>query len=684
MGKAIRNKLCLVAVLLAMLAATVFMGFMPVNTAYAAESNTGNNFDNTAVTDDLAEYGLSQFVYNKHGTIRFVTLAEYCFSANALNAEHYALYVYLYNPARLEISERQGANTINIAVAYDENGTPLDYANLPLKLCGGATGKYSKLLYKYRIIDEDGVLLKNARMQDGAGKFRRYDIAGVQLWETGANNARDYGVGGTYKFTGYAKGYGADENAENNLLCSVEDLETVKLNVKHTFYRTKTSSKGAGYQNQLDTVYFAVPKRLFDTYGRLQRIKAEWYEYKTKDIVVTSNHNFYDKAFAWLGKQTGAFDKFGMTEYNDEIYYSLGQNAGDAGGGMNMAAWGWNLGSGYLHVPAPALYYLFKTENISEYDPYADITENGGITSNALYNWIKNYNKSFDKGTLPIKDGTISADLFTDDIDDYRKVDTQYGKIQNGYCYYDFDADIDLQTLTSWNETKPSFWDNWINWGLWNAMTGNIPQEESRTLAPIYTLKAGDLDGTDKEVSERLLINPHDISALRDYYNEAITVDTSTADEEKIVVLFRFATSDYYSAAVDIIELGKGFLWSDKHTTGQAYRAWESVFLDFDIIQLSFQKDGAYTVIPAVSDPIDIVNAITPPVHIPDGLEWWQILLIVLGVIVALILLAPLLPTIISFLFKLIVWIFKGLWWLISAPFRLIKMIVEKIKEKRQ
>ena len=77
-------------------------------------------------------------------------------------------------------------------------------------------------------------------------------------------------------------------------------------------------------------------------------------------------------------------------------------------------------------------------------------------------------------------------------------------------------------------------------------MTGNIPQEESRTVAPIYTLKADDLNGTDEEVSERLLINPHDVSALRDYYNEAITVDTLTADEEKVVVLFRFATSDYY------------------------------------------------------------------------------------------------------------------------------------------
>lgn len=610
----IKHGLCLFFALFVLMTTAVFAGFTPVNTVLAAE-NTENNFDDTAVTDDLSEYDLSQFVYDKNGSIQFVTLAEYCFSASALNMENYALYVYIYNPARLAISERQGANTVNMAIAYDEDGNPCDYANVPLKLCGIATGDYSKLLYKFRIIDEDGAILRNARTHESDNGYRRYDIAGIQLWETGADNARDYGVGGTYKFTGYAKGYGTDQNAENNLLCSVEELETVKLNVRHTYYRTKTSSKGAGYQNQLDTVYFAVPKRLFDTYGKLQRIKAEWYEYKTKDIVATSNQDFYDKAYPWLGRQTGAFDQFGMTEYNEEIYYSLGQNAGDAGGGMNMAAWGWNLGSGYLHVPAPALYYLFKTDNISEYDPYADIVENGGITSNALYEWIKGYDKTYENGTLPVKDGTISADLFADDIDEYRKIDTQYGKIQKGYSYYDFDADVDLQTLS--------------------------------------------------------------------IYNEAITVDTSTADEEKVVVLFRFATSDYYSAAVDIIELGKGFLWSDKHTSGQVYRAWESVFLDFDIIQLSFQKDGAYTVIPAVSDPIDIVNDITPPVYIPDGLEWWQILLIVLGVIVGLFLLIMFFPAIIGFIGKLIVWIFKGLWWLISAPFRLIKTIIEKIKEKR-
>ena len=129
----------------------------------------------------------------------------------------------------------------------------------------------------------------------------------------------------------------------------MEYLETITLDVKHTFYRTQTSSKGAGYQNQLDTVYFAVPQRFFDTYGKLQRIKAEWYEYKTKDIVVTSNQEFYDQAYPHIGEYIGY-------NHNDSVL-SLGQQAGDGGGGVMVAKWGWNLGNNYLHVPADALYY---------------------------------------------------------------------------------------------------------------------------------------------------------------------------------------------------------------------------------------------------------------------------------------------------------------------------------------
>ncbi len=659
-------------------AVVVFFGVVfsaTPNLAYAQE--TGNAFDKTNVLDDLQSstingqpFDITDYPYDESKDIQVINFVEYCYSFRKNKQGNYGLYIYLYNPKGLNLSTNSKSNKIQVAVSYDENGNAKDYAKLSLEFCSKSEGsQYKNLFYKYKIVDSK---VNGTTFVDRVNSHeRRYDVSGVEILTYGNSNAIDYHVGGTYIFTGYAEGCGPDESEKSTLACSVKYLETVSLDVKHTFYRTKTSVKGAGYQNQLDTVYFAVPQRFFDLYGKLQRIKAEWYEYKTNDIVVTSNQNFYDKAYPWIGRQTGNFDQYGMTVYNKDIGISLGQNAGDAGGGMNMAKWGWNLGSGYLHIPAPALYYLFKTDNISAYDPYADIVENGGVSSNALYDYIINYNKTYNKGTLPIKDGTISADLFADDIDDYRKMDTEYGKIQNGYSYYDFDADVDLQKLSSWNESNPSFWDNWINWGLWDAMFGKVPQEEGRTISPIYTLKASDLVGSDSEVAERLLINAADVKELRNYYNDAVTV-SSVDDEKKTVVLFRFATSDYYSAEVDIMELNKGFLGSDKHTKGQAYRAWESVFFDFDIIQLTFYRDGNYKVIPVVSSPIDIVNGITPPVQF-DEPDWWMIIIGILLIILLVIFLWPIMPHIV-----------KAIIWVLSLPVKAVKALIDSVKKRRE
>lgn len=658
-----KNRLVLWLILLV----TVFGAVITAAPCIAFAAGTPLSFDSTDVLDDLTSstdsgqaFDLKDYPYDESKQVQIINFVEYCYSYKANMRNNYGLYVYIYNPQGLNISTTSKSNKIQMATKYDADGNPSDYAKFDLQfLSKSEESNYKNLFYKFKVVDKaiDGKTFA----QRVNSNERRYDVSGVELMTYGANNATGYPVNGTYIFTGYAAGYGPDANAKSTLASKVEYLETVSLDVKHTFYRTKTSVKGAGYQNQLDTVYFAVPQRFFDTYGKLQRIKAEWYEYKTNDIVVTSHQDFYDKAYPYLGIQTGEFDQFGMTKYNKDIYYSLGQNAGDAGGGMNMAKWGWNLGSGFLHVPTPALYYLFKVGNIEEYDPYADIVSIGGVESNALYEYIKNYDKSFNKGTLPIKEGTISADLFADDIDDYRKLDTEYGKIQNGYSYYDFDADVDLQKLTSWQEGNPSFWDNWINWGLWDAMFGKIPEEESRTVSPIYTLKDGDLSGTDTEIAERLLINANDVNALKTYH-------TAAKNNDCVTVLFRFATSDYYSAAVDIMELGKGFLGSDKYTEGQAYRAYESVFLDFDIIQLTFNKDGVYKVIPTVSSPIDVVNAITPPVQMPDDTPWWVKLLSVLLVILLLVLIV-----------KLLTFIFKKI-----SQDRKIKKTVEKHSEKKE
>lgn len=658
---------------------TAFLAFVVVfgivfsaipNIAYAAASET--EFEKTSVFEDLTSstvngkpFDIKDYPYDESKQAQVINFVEYCYSYKANMRSNYGLYVYIYNPQGLNLSATSKSNKIQMAVRYDEDGNPSDYAKFGLQfLSKSETADYKNLFYKFKVVDK---AIDGKTFADRVNcNERRYDVSGVELMTYGQNNATDYPVNGTYIFTGYAAGYGPQANSKSTLASKVEYLETVSLDVKHTFYRTKTSVKGAGYQNQLDTVYFSVPKRFFDTYGKLQRIKAEWYEYKTNDIVVTSNQDFYDKAYPWLGIQTGEFDQFGMTKYNKDIYYSLGQNAGDAGGGMNMAKWGWNLGSGFLHVPAPALYYLFKVGNISEYDPYADVVSIGGVESNALYEYIKNYDKSFNKGTLPIKEGNISAELFADDVDEYRKLDTEYGKIQQGYSYYDFDADVDLQKLSSWQEGNPSFWDNWVNWGLWDAMFGKIPEEESRTVSPIYTLKDSDLSGANTEIADRLLINANDVNALKTYH-------TAAKNDDCVTVLFRFATSDYYSAAVDIMELGKGFLGSDKYTKGQAYRAYESVFLDFDVIQLTFNRDGVYKVIPVVSSPIDVVNAVTPPVQMSDEIPWWQIVLGVILLILLLMLLFPVLP-----------YLVKGIVWLVCLPFKAIGKLWKSGEQRRE
>lgn len=659
-----RIMLCIVAT--AMVLCTVVF---PVQSTFAYGLTSGVNYDNTNVLDDLKSstvngqaFNINNYPFNENGQLKVIDFVEYCYSYRANQRTNYGLYLYIYNPQGLNLSTDSKRNKVQMAVKYNSYGDATDYVKFDLQFCNKSTdSNYKNLFYKFKVVDKK--VNEKTFAERVNSNERRYDVSGVELLTYGANNATDYAVNGTYKLTGFAEGYGPDANAKSTLKCDVKYLETIELEVKHTFYRTSTSSKGAGYQNQLDTVYFAVPNRFFESYGTLQRIKAEWYEYKTKDIVVTSNKDFYDKASPYIGVQTGAFDQWGMTVYNESIGISLGQDAGSAGD-MNIAKWGWNLGSGYLHVPAPALYYLFKVGNISEYDPYATITSNGGVESNDLYNYILSYNKTYNSGT--VKDGTVSADLFESDIDDYRKLDTEYGKIQQGYSYYDFDADVDLQKLSAWSETSPSFWDNWITWGLWDAMTGDIPQETSKTLSPIYKLKDSDLVGTNAAICDNLFVNANDVDALKAYYAKAKLNDCS-------VVLFRFATSDYYSAPVDIIELKGGFLWSDKHTKNEAYRAWESVFMDFDIIQLSFQKDGDLTVIPVVSSPIDVVDGITPPVDLDDESNWWKILLGIILLVVLLIILFPILP-----------WIIKFVFWIICLPFKAIGALFKAVKKRRQ
>ena len=92
--------------------------------------------------------------------------------------------------------------------------------------------------------------------------------------------------------------------------------------------------------------------------------------------------------------------------------------------------------------------------------------------------------------------------------------------------------------------------------------------------------------------------------------------------------------------------------------------------MNFDIIELTFlDKDGIYTVIPAVSNPMDIYSdSNVPKVENPGLSELLKIILAILALIVLLVILMPILPYIVKFVV-----------WLILLPFKLIGAIFKGI-----
>lgn len=597
-------------------------------------------YDRSSIEDDLRDVDISAYPADENGRhflMDEVGFMEYGYSERSFIVDNYfGIYLYVYNPTEREVSTRAGANVVNMATAYDAEGEPTNYENVPITVLD-CTDNHR--FYKFRITDGAAVYERAHAYAQAHGGVRRYDIAGIQLWFTGDQNATDsFTERGeksvTYRCTGYAAGCGEDNNEESTLDIERDKLESVELDVQHTFWRTQTSSLGAGHQNQLDTVYFTVPQRFFDEYGELQRILAEWWEYKTKPLLVTSNMDWYNGVIDYMGTP---LPQHGTQYYDENLVYAFGVGHNDliGGAGVSYEGTSWNINATRdvnIHPgdPMQTLYLLFNTDgaSISSYDPKADIVSSGGVSTNALEEYIFGYDNTFDSGTLNIKDGqVISADLFEEDIDESRKVDNERGKIQMGYSYYDFDVSEDVQEIVSWADGDPSWWDNWNEFGFWESLFGNIPEEAGRSFAPIYIPKEEDFAGTAEEIADRLMCQVSDVERLRAAYET----------EDEVLVLFRFATSDYYAEEADLIDYSQSSFGNARIRQGEAYIAQESVFLNFDVIQLTFNDSGDMTIIPVVANPIDIIDPITPPPDFSNENYWtlvWWLVGIALGSVV--------------------------------------------------
>ena len=657
--KYLLRRALLAAVLLVFAAVSYGGGFIAAPVS-AAENL--NEFDRMNVLADLevsvdmygAPFFVSDYPKDETGDVRLINFVEYGYTFLPEKRDKFGLYLYVYNPTEREIDTASTYNRIQMAVSYDNEGKPDLYEKFALQYCSKSTGDYLNRFYKFRIIDHesaDGLTIAERVSRDK----RRYDVSGVEFLYTGQSSANDYGIGGTFAFTGFAAGCGEDPNAESTLQAETPtDLLTITLdltqnpNNSHTTYRTDMDNKDMFSHNQIDSVYFSLPDTILNEYGKLQRVMAEWWEYRTTPILVTEDATTYDWLYDYIGVDLGG-------KKNNSIPVSMGTNYTYTGTAETQS---WFFNWSYNFDLDRSFYPLFFADEYSTMYSWLFFSdgvpiEDCVISESALFDYIYWYSRtfgSFNDG-YAIKDGKVSTDLFSLDVG------TSGGKArQAGHNVKDFDADTDAFDMTVY-EPELSGWDAFLDYFGWYD---NETDAVLTDITPIYMVRPPDFRADD--VAERLLIDADDVEYFKTYC-EAEWAKGNT------VFLFRFASTEYEATPLTVWHQGDAY-------TQCSYMARENVFFDFDIIQFTFNDEGRYFVIPAVSSPIDIVPDIDPPpeeAFEPDdgcaGLSWETILMIAAG-IVLLIILMPFLPTIAS-----------AIVWLISLPFKLIAGIVNGIKK---
>ena len=545
--------------------------------AYA--ETTDVRFDTTDVLEDLRSsegFNLLQYPFDETKTARIINFVEYGYSYRANQRKNYGLYLYVYNPQGLDWETSSAENRVQLAVSWNSNGMPNDYDKFDLKFCSKTTEpNYLGLFYKFKIVDREGADGKLIRDRVNSLE-RRYDVSGFELLERGKANAKEYTVGGTYKFTGYAAGYGPDVTAADSLFVTVTDLETVKLEIHHATYLSKASDT---LYNQLHSVYFSVPGSTIAKFGEdLQEIKAVWYEYKTEMIAVLLPE-WEQKFRSSVGLAPEAVT---ISEYM--VWDSTASH--DVSG-----RWTFNYGD-----DRSSLYWLLANAKATQEKTY--------IPAEELLAYMKNYHASYEKGKI---NGKYSADLFADGNDgqEHRKTVT----IQAGENY------------SLLGKEQNSF-EKFMNWITGRPTTYPSLQVEKA----IEPLKSVNFSQTDSALAAALFVNEQEIAAMREFCETEVSAGNYP-------YLFRYAVRDYETAEIRTKFQNLGIGWSSEHI---GFGARETVFLDFDIIYLKFFKDGQYYVIPAVSDPIDGIGGLISPDK--DNPSCRNIVTLVLTVLLILVL----------------------------------------------
>lgn len=614
---------------------TVVAGVIPA-TIFVKADEKAIAYEQTNVIDDLKgsivdgkEFSLTDYNFDTKKEMQVISFVEYCYSFYQNLQDNYGLYLYIYNPKGRQFVVDHELNKVQLSYGL---GVGSNYKKYQLAFLNCSMQRnYEGLFYKFKIVlptTDKREILQGLNSSD-----RVYRVSGIELLEQGKTNAEEYSVATTYRFKGYVAGYGSNPNAGNTLEVSSQQSEVLSLNVHPTVYRPDgTNGKNNYTQDSLDSVYFAVPNDVIQRYGAMTAVHATWKNAVLAPSLVTGNESAYDAILPFVGKD--------MSMHNEDLNY------------MYLGAWRMAASPGMGSLTTHSYGYAFN--RLDFWPGNATYDEYYGEDVKTLY------------ALYYAGGGTDSADNYTvsseDILSKLKASKTQYGAplVNDKYSACMFESyeseftDVTIEadetfSLTSEKISK-SWWDK-----LWN-LKGNVSTTTFDGIEAIRAVREEDFAGTEEEICKRLYISEADYDDFKAYYDENKTLCTT--------YLFRYQTSDYISQEATLLEEGE-LLWQEvwEEVDTNAFFFQQTVNLDFDIIDVTFSNGSVKTVIPVVSNPIDVVPDATPPVYTQSDKEpnWWLIIAAVVLVIVIIIFLPQILFGLVKAVFVLIGKLFKGI-----------------------
>ena len=636
-------KVKIAALLLAVLVCFgVVMGGQGNLSAFAA-TDVQTAYENTNVLDNLdgaiiggKAFDIADYPHNDEGRPQVISLVEFCYSYYADKQGDFGLYVYVYNPQDIAFDMATDRNKVQLTYGNKQSYSKytLDFLNYSEK--AGYEGRFYK--FKVRLSDSERKDILDMVNDDG----RVYKISGIELSYKGT--VTEYPCGQTYTYSGYAEGYGSELAAGDTLSCTVDGFDKyLTLLYVYLFYRPEGTNGEAYERDTLHSVYFSVPNEIIAEYGEMTAVHATWLNARTSPIFVTGNKDVYNAVHPYVGQTVDGGDFTYAKDDNSPIPYALIASKYIESAGWNNASYSlsymsYNANRTYTKSDTDLneLYYCFLADN-GDADSYTLPAET--LVGNKAKG-VKGYFESYTEE----HGGELINDRFSKGL--FESVASSF-------------TDITISKDDTFKLT-----DEVISQSLWQKFVGggyNVSGTNTYTVSAIRKVESNDFQSTAAAACEELYIDESDYDEFRDYFDKA------TANNET-VYLFRYYQSDYTCYEVAEFQRGEG-TWTLLGTQfgyefvdSNAYLMQMWVQLDFDIIDLTFTKNGVDTIIPVVMSPMDIAaDGDAPVITTKNNLKWWQILLAVLALILIIWLLFKFAPAIVYAVGKVIALPFKAI-----------------------